>query len=252
MAQSAETIHGSKSKSGAAWWVEPYLTVLALGLFGVYSLWLVFFQHTGQFQNYLSPFFSPTEDWGIKVLPALWVLWAPLLFRATCYYYRKEIYRGFFHDPMACGVPESRRKFYFGETRFPFIWTNLHRWFWYIALVVLVFLWIDAVKAFIFPVAGGGSTFGVGLGSLIMLVNVSLLTMYSLSCHAFRHLVGGGSQKFSCADGSPTTRYKLWNTVSRWNEKHGLFAWVSMFSVWFTDVYIRLLIYGVIHPVRFF
>jgi hypothetical protein len=219
VAQPAESVHGSKPKSGSAWWVEPYLTVLALGFFGLYSLWL----------------------------PALWVLWAPLLFRATCYYYRKEIYRGFFHDPMACGIPESRRKFYFGETRFPFIWTNLHRWFWYVALVVLVFLWIDAIQAFIFPTG-----FGVSLGSIIMLVNVILLTAYSLSCHAFRHLIGGGSQKFSCSDGTPTTRYKLWRTVSNWNERHGLFAWVSMFSVWFTDVYIRLLIYGVIHPVRFF
>lgn len=247
MAQTAESLRPTKPKSHSLpYWVEPTFTVLALGLFGLYTLWLVFFQSSGQFHNYLSPFFSPTESWGVKVLPAIWVLWSPLLFRATCYYYRKEIYRGFFHDPVSCSVPESR-KYYFGETRFPFSWTNLHRWFWYVAVIVLVFLWIDAVQAFIF-----NGHFGIGLGSIIMLINVLLLTAYTFSCHAFRHLIGGGSQKFTCADGRPTTRFKVWNRVSAWNENHGTYAWISMFFVWFTDVYIRLLMNGVIHDVRFF
>ena len=246
MAQTAESLRPTKPKSHSLpYWVEPTFTVLALGLFGLYTLWLVFFQSSGQFHNYLSPFFSPTESWGVKVLPAIWVLWSPLLFRATCYYYRKEIYRGFFHDPVSCSVPESR-KYYFGETRFPFSWTNLHRWFWYVAVIVLVFLWIDAVQAFIF-----NGHFGIGLGSIIMLINVLLLTAYTFSCHAFRHLIGGRRDCFSCAL-KPRTSYTLYQRVTAWNARHGLYAWVSMFTVWGTDVYIRLLISGVIHDPRLF
>lgn len=230
------------------WWVEPAFTVLALGTFGIYSLWEAFFHNSGQYHNYLSPFFSPTQAWGIHILPALFVLWAPLGFRASCYYYRKEYFRGFFRDPVACGHPEKPGKRYFGETRFPFSLNHLHRYFWVLAVVVLIFLWKDAIDAFIFP----GQGFGIGLGSLIMLLNVVLLTFYTFTCHAFRHLIGGRSDSFSCADGRPTSRYVWWNRVSAWNKRHGTWAWLSMFSVWGTDLYIRLLISGVIHDVRFF
>ena len=60
--------------------------------------------------GYLSPFFSPLLVF--PFLPARWfspailILWIPLGFRTTCYYYRKAYYRAFFFDPPACAVGE--------------------------------------------------------------------------------------------------------------------------------------------------
>ncbi len=234
----------------APWWVLPLTTVVMLGAFGIYSAWEALLhdngRYTGQGANYLSPFFSPdVTGLGIKVLPALYVVWAPLLFRATCYYYRKAYYRSFFLDPPSCAIREPR-KGYSGETAFPLILNNLHRFFLYVAILVVLFLWKDAIEAFFFS-----NGFGVRLGSLIMLVNVILLTMYTLSCHSFRHLVGGGLDCFSCG-ANPIWRYGLWRRVSMWNASHAFWAWISMFSVWGADLYIRLLLNGTISDVRFF
>ena len=55
-----------------------------------------------------------------------------LLFRLTCYYYRKAYYRSFWLSPPACAVPDGH-KTYSGETRFPLIVQNLHRYFFYAA-----------------------------------------------------------------------------------------------------------------------
>ncbi len=232
-------------KRRAPWWAEPAATVVALTAFGLYSLWEVFFHSTGTYQNYVSPFFSPNvAAWGVHFVPALWVIWAPLLFRASCYYYRKEYYRGFFGDPSACARPERPGRTYTGETRLPLALNNLHRFFFYIAVIVVLFLWKDAIEAFFFPTG-----FGIGLGSLIMLGNVILLSFYTFSCHAFRHLIGGNLDCFTC-NLRPRTRYGLWRAVTDWNMRHGQWAWISMFTVWGTDLYIRLLISGVLHDPR--
>ena len=58
----------------------------------------------------------------------------------------------------------------------------------------VAFLWYDAIVAFRFPTEG----FGIGVGTLIMLVNIILLTTYTFSCHSLRHLVGGKMDCFSC------------------------------------------------------
>src|SRR5205823_13212525 len=71
------------------------------------------------------------------------------------------------HDALPiCMVSEGRRT-YRGETAFPFILQNLHRYFFYIAVIFLAFLWRDAVRAFFFD-----GTVGVGVGTLVLLVNV--------------------------------------------------------------------------------
>ena len=95
----------------------------------------------------------------------------------------------------------------------------------------------DAGLAFIFD-----GKFGIGLGSLIMVVNVVLLGLYSISCHSCRHLVGGRLNTFS----DHPTRYKLWKLVTRLNESHMRWAWLSLWSVMLTDLYIRLCSMGVI------
>src|SRR5262249_26335349 len=143
-------------------------------------------------EPYLSPFYSPlikASWWPFS--PAILLMWIPLSFRLTCYYYRKAYYRAFFWDPPACAVGELRGSKagagYTGERGFPFWLQNLHRLALYASLVVLLFLGYDTIRAFFFP-----NGFGVGLGSLVLLANVVLLTGYTLSCHSFRHLVGGG------------------------------------------------------------
>jgi hypothetical protein len=226
------------------WWLQPAATVVILSGFVVYALWVALLGH-GAVGNYLSPFYSPpVRVAGVPISPAFWVLWAPAGFRATCYYYRKAYYRSYFADPISCMISESRRR-YAGETAFPFILNNFHRYLLYAAIVVLVFLWIDAVRAFDF-----NGRFGVHLGSLLFLVNVVLLSGYTFGCHAFRHLAGGNLDCYSCARAG-RLRFRLWQLVTPLNRYHAAWAWSSLFSVVAVDAYLRLLMAGVIRDPGF-
>lgn len=234
-----------------AWWLENLPFAIVMGAFIVYTTWRAF---EGKFYEcyelglpYLSPFYSPLIDpqhhWW-RFSPALLILGGPLSFRTTCYYYRKAYYRAFFLDPPGCAVGEGSGSKYKGETKFPFILQNVHRYFFYIAVIFIVFLWYDAVVAFFFP-----QGFGIGVGSLIMLANIILLTAYTFSCHSFRHLIGGKLDCFSCVNfGRP--RHSAWRGVSFLNEYHMFWAWVSMISVGLTDLYIRLVSSGLIRDIR--
>lgn len=218
------------------WWVEPLYFAVVLSAFGIYTLWAGFSNANYQFGPYLSPLYSipfsephrVDESWW-PFSPAFLVLWIPLGFRATCYYYRRSYFRAFFFDPPACAVGELRKS-YTGEQAFPFVLNNLHRYFWYLVVIVTVFLWVDALRAFVYQ-----GRFHFGLGNIVMLVNVVLLSYYTFSCHSFRHLVGGNMDCMSCSK----SRYSLWKGVSRINETHSKWAWYSLYSVWFTDIYIR-------------
>ncbi|HEV2829836.1 MAG TPA: hypothetical protein VGW76_19710 [Pyrinomonadaceae bacterium] len=230
-----------------AWWLELIPVVIVLGAFGIYATVRAFEGAYYEWGPYLSPFYSPLIDphhrwWPFS--PAILILGAPLGFRATCYYYRKAYYRAFFLDPPACAVGESRPHRYSGETRFPFILQNLHRFFLYLALIFLIILWYDAVRAFWFE-----GHFGIGVGSLVLLANIVLLSFYTFSCHSLRHIVGGKLDCFSCAAfGGP--RHAAWRGATFLNEHHMLFAWLSLFSVGLADLYIRLVASGSIHDLR--
>src|SRR5205085_882438 len=128
-----------------------------------------------------------------------------------------------------------------GETAFPWVFSNLHRFFLYLSMVVLAVLWWDALNAFVYQ-----GRFYLGLGSLILLVNVIFLTLYVLSCHSLRHLLGGNVDCYSCA-AAGNTRYGLWTALTRFNKRHGLYAWLSLFSVLFADVYVRFFAAAVEH-----
>ncbi|MFN2432048.1 MAG: succinate dehydrogenase [Gemmatimonadota bacterium] len=240
-----------------AWWLQPVLVALGLAAFGVYSTWAAFQgvnYEWGPVEGlpvYLSPFYSPlfTPEWW-PLSPALLILWAPLGFRATCYYYRKAYYRAFFLDPPACAVGEARGHGYRGETAFPFILQNVHRYFLYLALIFIGILSYDAALAFTrWPRAGGGTGFGAGLGSLIMLANVILLAGYTFGCHSLRHAVAGKLDCFSCG-ALGGARYDLWRGVNVLNQRHMLWAWMSLTSVGVTDLYIRLVASGVVADPR--
>ena len=144
--------------------------------------------------------------------------------------------------PPGCAVqPMAKPGNYDGETKFPFIIQNIHRYFFYAAAVILFFLWVDAFHALWFE-----DGFGIGVGTIVLFVNVILLSMYSLSCHSLRHLIGGRFDVFSKCP----TRFRLWEKVSGWNENHAMWAWLSLFSVALADLYIFLLAKGVITDLR--
>jgi hypothetical protein len=239
------------------WWAQPLLTFLGLSLFIVYATWAAFQGNYYRFGPYLSPFYSPeilgdaTHGWfgawphwwpsWAPVSAALLILWAPGGFRLTCYYYRGAYYKAFWADPPSCTVGEPR-KTYRGERSFPLVLQNIHRYFLYLALIFLVLLAHDVWKAlwFINP-ATGQTHFGIGVGTLVLAVNVVLLGGYTFGCHSLRHLVGG------CVDhlSRRPLRQKTYNCVGRLNRRHMLWAWMSLFSVMFADLYVRLCSTGI-------
>jgi hypothetical protein len=250
------------------WWVAPAIQGLGFLVFAVYTTWAAF-QNAHFIEGpYLSPFYAPLlwaspgdtaafhHAWFgylphgfpypsfLPYSPAVLILGGPLGFRLTCYYYRKFYYRAFFASPPSCAVGPITGASYLGERRGLFWLLNFHRFFFYIAVVFVVLLWWDAIQAFRFH-----DGFGIGVGTLVLLANVVLISAFTFGCNSFRHLVGGGSDCFSC-EKAGAVKYKAWKGVSILNHRHMLWAWVSMGSVGFADLYIRLCSMGVIHDLR--
>ena len=241
------------------WWLYPLATFTVFVSFIVYSTIRAFMGRDYFAEPYLSPFYSPclgdcvegSSDFGqpfgwFPLSAALIILIFPLGFRLTCYYYRKAYYRSFWFSPPACGVAEPHAK-YTGETRFPLILQNIHRYFWYATFVVALILTWDVVLAF-GPAPGESDGIHMGLGTVVMIINVVLIWLYQLSCHSCRHIVGGRLRHFS----KHPVRYKMWTFVSKLNGRHANYAWYSLFSVALTDLYIFLLAANVFDDPRFF
>src|SRR5947207_1018333 len=220
-----------------AWWAGPLATFLGLLAFLIYANYIVFFvpgyfeirANTDNFfargnrvlAPYLAPFSSPLiydaqspHAWIHTDRPGWWPSWFPFSsamlilifpagFRLTCYYYRKAYYRAFWADPPACAVGEPR-KTYWGENHWPLLFQNIHRYFLYAALVFILILSWDVLLAFRWPTAWDDQgrptsyTFGMGLGTLLMLVNDVLIAGFVFGCNSLRHLVGGRYDCFSC------------------------------------------------------
>jgi hypothetical protein len=246
------------------WWIKPLAVFLGLSGFVVYSTWAAFQGVNYAYGPYLSPFYSPElfgdsshallgprpgwwPGW-LPFSPAFLILWAPGGFRLTCYYYRGAYYKSFWADPPACAVGEPRSGFR-GERSFPLILQNIHRYFLYLALVFLVILSYDVWRALWFedPVTGT-SQLGVGVGTLVLLVNVVLLGGYTLGCHSLRHLVGGRLSRLS----SRPLQSGAYRCASCLNRRHMTWAWLSLFWVAFADLYVRLLAMGIWNDVRLF
>ncbi len=240
-----------------AWWLQPAAVFLGLSLFIVYSTWAAFQGQHYAFGNYLSPFYSPElfgdsthawfgpkPSWWMSWMPwspAFLILWAPGGFRLTCYYYRGAYYKAFWADPPSCTVGEPRSS-YLGERHLPLILQNVHRYFLYLALVFLVILASDVWHALWFTdPATGEATFGVGVGTIVLALNVVFLGSYTLGCHSLRHLVGGRLNKLS----RRPVRRGAYSCASCLNRRHMLFAWMSLFWVGFSDLYVRMLSMGV-------
>jgi hypothetical protein len=239
------------------WWLYPLTTFVVFMSFIVYATVRAFQGSHYYSAPYLSPFYSPclgncvkdSSDFGQPfawwpLSAALIVLIFPLGFRLSCYYYRKAYYRAFWLSPPACAVAEPHQA-YSGETRLPLILNNIHRYFWYAAVVVGLILTYDTVLTFRDP---DGSWGHMGLGTLVFLANIALIWLYTLSCHSCRHVVGGRLRHFS----KHPVRYQAWTFVSKLNARHAMYAWLSLFSVALTDVYVVLLSSHAFSDPRFF
>lgn len=245
-----------------AWWVQPTTVFIGLSLFIVYATWAAFQGEHYTYGPYLSPFYSPElfgdsghawlgprpawwPGW-LPFSPAFLILWMPGGFRLTCYYYRGAYYKAFWADPPQCTVGEPRKS-YRGEKSFPLILQNVHRYFLYIALIFLVILSYDVWKALWFEDAATGSTrFGIGVGTLVLLLNVVFLGGYTLGCHSLRHLIGGRLTQLS----RKPVQYHSYVCISALNRRHMLFAWTSLVWVAASDLYVRLCSMGVISDWR--
>jgi len=245
------------------WWLQPAAVFAGLGAFALYATWAALqgqYYHAGP---YLSPFYSPElfgdsphawfgpkPGWWPGLLPwspAMLILWAPGGFRLTCYYYRGAYYKAFWGDPPSCTVGEPRQH-YRGEGSFPLVMQNVHRYFLYLALPFLVILAHDVWKALWFAdPATGATSFGIGVGTLVLAVNVTLLGGYALGCHSLRHLAGGARDEISR---SPLCQ-RAYTCVTTLNQRHMAWAWASLFSVAFSDLYVRLCAMGVWTDLRF-
>jgi hypothetical protein len=243
------------------WRIYPITT------FAIFTAWVVYATVRAMWgsafyveeYHYLTPFYSPcvSEACGEAAefgafLPKGTPFFIPfaalslpflLLFRLTCYYYRKAYYRSFWASPPACGVREPHKS-YSGERRFPLIGQNLHRYFWAAAFLISLVNTYDAIRAF----HGKDGGFGVGLGTVILLANVILLWGYTLSCHSCRHIVGGRLKNFS----KHPVRYWMWGQVSKLNERHGQFALITLGSLVVADLYVALVASNTISDLRFF
>jgi hypothetical protein len=235
------------------WWQAPLLTVVLLSAWVLYALVRTVWQaaYFDQHAHYLSPFYSPcvtascapdARDFGTwfghfpPILPFAIVTLPFLLgFRLTCYYYRRAYYRSFWLSPPACAVAEPHAR-YSGETRFPLIFQNSHRYFFLAAGVISVINTWDVIRAFM----PEGHDFGFGLGTIVMLINVVLLWAYTLSCHSCRHITGGRLRNFS----QHPLRYRWWTFVSKLNAKHMQLAWTTLGTLMLTDGYIALVASG--------
>ena len=231
------------------WWIQPLAVFLGLSTFIAYSTWAALQGSHYRFGPYLSPFYSPelfgdpVRSWfGLRpvwmpawITAAMLILWAPGGFRVTCYYYRGAYYKAFWADPPSCTVGEPR-KTYLGERSFPLILQNVHRYFLYLALLFLVLLAHDVWKALWFD-----GRLGIGVGTLVLLANTVLLSCYTFGCHSLRHLIGGSRD---CSSAAPPGNY-AYDCVTCLNRRHMLFAWLSLFTVGFADLYVRLCSMGI-------
>jgi len=243
------------------WWQAPAVTAVLLSIWVGYATVRVFTGHwyfVEQY-HYLTPFYSPCVNgecvpgssslgtWIPSVPPIIPYAFVSLPFvlgfRLSCYYYRRAYYRAFWRSPAACAVREPHAK-YSGETKFPLIMQNLHRYFFYMVVLISILNTWDAAQAF----RGPDGNFGVGLGSLIILGNVILLWAYTLSCHTCRHITGGRLKHFS----KHPLRYWAWTQISKLNTKHMQLAWTTLGTLMLTDLYVMLIAAHAFNDLRIF
>ena len=245
------------------WWSQPLVIGIGLNLALLYTFWRLFIHDSGisyQLEGsvVMSPIFSPNIlEWDLFGLSswnhptwvnaAILILWIPFGFRGTCYYMRRVYYRTFFASPVACWVDEpeiSKKIGYQGEKRL-FIFNNLHRYFLYAAMTILVIKWWDVTHTMTFD-----EGLGVSIGTFVMGIEAFLLTMYVTSCHALRHLAGGVLDRWTTGIGK--IRGKVFGKLSIANRSHGFWFWTSLVFVFLGDLWVLAVSEGYVSDVALF
>lgn len=215
------------------WRFWSFIVIIAVGIYAV-TMFPVAVN-----EGYIDPFYSPT----IAILPL------PGLFRFTCYAYRKDYHRHLFNHPLGCANGargETHKQPYTGERNALFQLENYHRYFLYAGIAILPFFYYDFYQSIVYHslIFQGVIRFG----SLVILANALMLTAWTLSCHAFRHLIGGNIDCYSCVYGG-NARRSIFGIQSWWNKHHEALAWVSLLTIICADLYLRALAAGL--PVDF-
>ena len=120
---------------------------------------------------------------------------------------------------------------------------NFHRYFLYAGILLLPFFYYDFGVS-LFP----AGHLALRLGSLVLLANALMLTAWTFSCHAFRHLIGGNIDCYTCVHAGAARR-QIFDVQSWWNSHHEALAWVSLLTIIFADLYLRAYAAGL--PVDF-
>jgi len=205
------------------WRLWTFIIIIALGS------WALIAYPVSPINGYIDPFYSPT----VLIVPI------PGLFRLTCYAYRKDYHRHLFHHPLACENTEredAATRRYTGEKNAVFQFENLHRYLLYAGILLLPFFYYDFYVSLTYANS-------LRIGSLVILANALTLTAWTLSCHAFRHIIGGNIDCYSCARAGGA-RNSVWRIQSWWNSRHEALAWISLLTIFFTDLYLRGLTAG--------
>jgi hypothetical protein len=202
------------------WRLWSFVAILTVGFWAILAFPLA------EFAGYVDPFYSPT----VLIVPL------PGAFRLTCYAYRKDYHRHLFNHPLGCsngdrGEAPGRR--YTGERNAIFQLENFHRYFMYAGIAILPFFYYDFAHSLFYSGA-----FGLRIGSLVLLANALMLTGWTLSCHALRHIIGGNMDCYSCVAGGGA-RKQIYDRQSWLNSHHEALAWISLLTIIFADLYLR-------------
>ena len=192
------------------WWITPVVVFLVLASFVVYATWAAFQGEHYRSGPYLSPFYSP-ELFGVaarlvraqaRLVAGLAALFAraadPLgagRFPLHLLLLSRRLLQGVLGRSAVLHRRRASRERTCGERSFPLILQNVHRYFLYLALLVPrhpVATTCGTRSGS--PIARRGDPFGIGVGTLVLAVNVVLLGGYTLGCHSLRHLVGGAAR----------------------------------------------------------
>ena len=129
---------------------------------------------------------------------------------------------------------------YQGERRM-FLFNNLHRYFLYAAMIIILIKWWDVTHTMHFH-SSAHNGYGVSIGTFVMGIEAFLLTMYVTSCHALRHLAGGMLARWTTS--ISRVRGVLFGKISIANRSHGFWFWTSLTFVFLGDIWVLLVAEG--------
>ena len=208
-------------------------------------------------RNLISPFYSPClagscvpgshpfgdADRWLALSPALLILIFPLGFRLTCYYYRKAYYRSFWWSPPACAVADAHGS-YSGETRFPLILQNVHRYFFWLLLIFNCHPHLRRRRGL--PPARASASASAWAPSS------SASTPPSSGSTACRATPAGTSAAGRCKSfAKHPMRHKLWKLVTPLNAQAHALRLDQPLRRGPADLYVRLVASGTIHDPGF-